>query len=174
MSEFDELPEAFDPTAHEGTVGLVPIPIGWYLAQIIDAWIELARNGNGSYLLVIFEVLDGEYRGRKIYQNVILTNASEQAVEIGQRLLTDIYTAVGVTSPTKEIQVMLYKPVKIRVGIKRDPSGIYADKNQISSVRPPTYEPKRGPKTPATPTAAPASSQSTPGVANPRGDMPWR
>jgi Protein of unknown function (DUF669) len=174
MSELNELPEAFDPSARGGTVELAPIPIGWYLAQIIDAKVELARNGNGSYLLGIFEVLDGEYRGRKIYQNVTLQNASEQAVEIGQRLLTDIYTAVGVTGPTKEIQVMLYKPVKIRVGIKRDPNGIYADKNQISSVRPPTYEPKRGPRTPATPTTPPASSQSTPSAASPRGDLPWR
>ena len=60
-----------------------------------------ASNGNGTYLLAVFEILEGEYRGRKIFQNVTLQNANQQAVEIGQRLLTDIYNAVGHTGPTR-------------------------------------------------------------------------
>ena len=97
-----------------------PIPIGWYQAQIVENEVRNARNGNGSYLLAVFEILDGEYRGRKIYQNITLQNTSQQAVEIGARLLTDIYTAIGHTGPTKDIRVMLFKPVMARAGIKRD------------------------------------------------------
>jgi hypothetical protein len=171
----DELPETFDPSAHEGTSELPLIIVGWYLAQIIEASVEYASNGNGTFLLAVFEILEGKNNGRKIYQNVTLQNSSQLAVEIGQRLLTDIYTAVGVTGPTKDIRVMLYKPVKAYVGIKRDKDGIYADRNSVTRVRPPDFEPKRGKAatTPATPTPT-TSNSSAPNPAGPRGDLPWR
>jgi uncharacterized protein DUF669 len=177
---YDELPEAFDPSAHEGTGDLECMPAGWYLAQIVENEVRDAANGNGTYLLAVFEILEGEYRGHKVYQNVTLQNQSQQAVEIGQRLLTDIYTAVGITTPTKDIHVMLFKPVKARLGIKRDKDGVYPDRNSVTSVRPPDFEPKRGRF--ASPTAAatsqrsssPAPKSSTPNSSGPRGDLPWR
>jgi len=183
MSEFDELPETFDPSAHEGTRDFETFPPGWYPAQIVENSVEHARNGNGMYLLAVFEILSGDHRGRKIYQNITLQNASQQAVEIGQRLLADIYTAVGITAPTKDISVMLFKPVMARVGIKVDKDGVYPDRNCVTQVRPPDYQPKRGhnasaaivtaPAAPATPASSPTPS-STPKPAAVRGDAPWR
>jgi uncharacterized protein DUF669 len=184
MSEFDELPETFDPSAHEGT-GFTTFPSGWYSAQIVESSVEAAKNGNGTYLLAVFEILSGDYGGRKIFQNITLQNASQQAVEIGQRLLKDIYESVGVTGPTRDIRVMLFKPVMARVGIKRDPDGVFSDRNCVTSVKPPDYQPKRGRNTlnAATPprqqSAAPAAPKSpalspTPKPATPQGDAPWR
>ena len=180
MSEFDELPETFDPSAHEGTRDFEPFPLGWYQAQMIESSVEQARNGNGNYLLAVFEILSGDHHGRKIYQNVTLQNASLQAVEIGQRLLTDIYTAIGITTPTKDIGVMLFKPVMVRVGIKRDKNGVYPDRNCVTSVKPPDYQSKRvrniSAATVAATQAAPATPtpSSTPKPAAPQGDAPWR
>jgi hypothetical protein len=187
MSEFDELPETFDPSTHEGTHDFEPFPPGWYQAQMIENSVEHARNGNGMYLLAVFEILSSEHKGRKIYQNVTLQNASQQAVEIGQRLLADIYTAVGITAPTKDIGVMLFKPVMARVGIKRDKDGVYPDRNCITSVRPPDYQPKRARNASAATVAAPPHEQPaapaapkpsapspTPKPARAQGDAPWR
>jgi hypothetical protein len=184
MSEFDELPETFDPSAHEGTRDFEPFPLGWYQAQMIENSVEQARNGNGSYLLAVFEILSGDHRGRKVYQNITLQNTSLQAVEIGQRLLKDIYNSIGVTGPTRDIQGMLFKPVMVRIGIKRDKDGIYPDRNCVTQVKPADYQLKRvrnisaatGAATqaaPATPTPSPAPS-STPKSAAARGDAPWR
>jgi hypothetical protein len=184
MSEFDELPEIFDPSTHEGTRDFEPFPPGWYQAQMIESSVEHARNGNGTYLLAVFEILSGDYRGRKIYQNVTLQNASQQAVEIGQRLLKDIYTAIGITTPTRDIGVMLFKPVMVRVGVKRDKDGVYPDRNCITSVRPPDHQPKRvrnasvatvaaTQAASATPAPSPAPS-STPKPTRAHGDAPWR
>jgi hypothetical protein len=131
MSDFDELPEPFDPSAHEGTGAPPPIPIGWYQAQIVENAVRDASTGNGTYLLAVFEILEGDHRGRKIFQNITLQNKSQQAVEIGARLLTDIYTAVGHSGPTRDIRVMLFKPVMARLGIKRDKDGIYPDRNAV-------------------------------------------
>jgi uncharacterized protein DUF669 len=188
MSEFDELPETFDPSTHEGTDQ--PIPSEWYSAQIVETSVEHARNGNGTYLLAVFEILSGDYKGRRIFHNITLQNASQQAVEIGQRLLKDIYDNVGVTGPTRDIQVMLFKPVMARVGIKRDKDGVYADRNCITSVRSPDYQPpkqRRNTSAAAAPpreqSAAPAAPKSpapsptpspTPKPATPQGDAPWR
>ena len=101
-------------------------------AQIIESEVRDASNGNGTYLLAVFEILEGDHRGRKIFQNVTLQNANQQAVEIGQRLLTDIYTPSVIPVPTKDIRVMLFKPVMVRVGIKRDKDGIYPDRNAVT------------------------------------------
>lgn len=47
---YDQLPEMFDPAAHEGTQDLVPVPAGWYPAHIVEAEVRDAANGNGNYL----------------------------------------------------------------------------------------------------------------------------
>jgi|SRR5262249_5831790 len=178
MPEFDELPEIFDPSMHEGT-DLKPILPGWYQAQIVENSVEHAQNGNGTYLLAVFEILSSEHKGRRVYQNVTLQNVNQQAVEIGQRLLKDIYDSVGVTGPTRDIQVMLFKPVMARIGIKVDKAGIYPDRNCVTQVRPPDYQPKRvrnaSAATVAAPAAPAASKSPTPSSASAaRGDAPWR
>ena len=86
----EELPEVFDPSQYEGTE-FVPIPPGWQSAQIVEASRKEALNNSAStYVLAVFEILEGAHKGRKIFQNVTLTNANQQAVEIGTRLLKDI------------------------------------------------------------------------------------
>jgi len=166
-SYHDQLPEMFDPGAQEGT-NFAPIPTGWYPAHIVEVEVRDAANGNGSYLFSVFEITEGEHKARKIFQNVTLTNASQQAVEIGRRLLTDVYLACGGTGPTQDIGVLLYKPVKIRVGTKRDPDGVYPDGNRVNAVRPPDYEPKRGRVAPASTNPNPMPSATAP-----KGDRPW-
>jgi hypothetical protein len=181
MSDFDELPETFDPSAHEGTRDFEPIPIGWYSTHIIENTGERAKNGNGTYLRTVFEVLDGECKGRKIFQNITLQNDSQQAVEIGARLLKDVYDAIGHTGPTRDMRVMLFKPVMARVDIKRDKDGVYPDRNCVTSVRPPDYQPKRGrgaapsgaPAVPGAPASRPGPSKPA-ASAKPSGDAPWR
>src|SRR5262249_61388975 len=99
MSEFDELPETFDPSTHEGTHDFEPFPPGWYQAQMVENSVEHARNGNGMYLLAVFEILRGDHRGRKIYQNVTWQKARPQAVGSGHRPSAAIDTAVAITGP---------------------------------------------------------------------------
>jgi len=184
MSNEFELPEVFDPSQYVGTTDLVPIPPGWQSAQIVEASRKEALNNSAStYVLAVFEILEGAHKGRKIFQNVTLTNANQQAVEIGQRLLTDICNALKI-GPLKNLEVLQYKPMKVRVGIKRDKDGVYPDRNQITQVRPYDYEPpKRGggpalasPSSPqptgSGPAAASPPSPSAP--ATPGGSAPWR
>jgi hypothetical protein len=175
---YDQLPEMFDPAAHEGTQDLVPVPAGWYLAHIVEAEVRDAANGNGNYLWTAFEIIEGQYKGRKVFHNVTIHNASQQAVEIGQRLMTDIYIACGITGPTRSIDVLLHKPIKIRVNIRRDPNGEYSDKNRVTAARPYDFEPKRrgpGAAPVANPGPKPANAPEAMATASatPKGDRPW-
>src|SRR5215510_3123755 len=62
MSNDFELPEIFDPSQYEGTEDFVPIPKGWYSAQIIEASCKAAQmNPNNTYMLAVFEVIEGEH-----------------------------------------------------------------------------------------------------------------
>src|SRR5262249_20503002 len=182
----EELPEVFDPSQCEGTE-FVPIPPGWQSAQIVEASRKEALNNSAStYVFAVFEILEGAHKGRKIFQNVTLTNASQQAVEIGQRLLTDICNALKI-GPLKNLEVLQYKPMKVRVGIKRDKDGVYPDRNQITQVRSYDFVPKRGGGGGSTSVTAPLPqpvgsgsaatsppSVSKPAPATPGGSAPWR
>src|SRR5262249_20830120 len=180
MSNEFELPEVFDPSQYEGTADLVPIPPGWQPAQIVEASREEAQNNSSStYVLAVFEITEGKYKGRKIFQNVTLTNQNQQAVEIGQRLLTDICNALKI-GPLKNLEVLQYKPMKVRVGIKRDVNGVHPDRNQITQPRQYDCVPKRGgspasvtaPAAPSAGSRSPASSAAP--AATPGGSAPWR
>jgi hypothetical protein len=185
MNNEFELPEVFDPSQYEGTTDLVPIPPGWQSAQIVEASCKEALNNSSStYVLAVFEIIEGEHKGRKIFQNVTLTNQNQQAVEIGQRLPTDICNALEI-GPLKNLEVLQYKPLKVRVGIKRDKDGVYPDRNQITQVRPYDFVPKRGgdPTSVTAPLPQPVGSGSAttsppsvsrPAPATPGGSAPWR
>jgi hypothetical protein len=172
-----ELLEVFDPAQYEGTEDLVPIPPGWQSAQIVEvSRKEALNNSSSTYMLAVFEIIEGEHKGRKIFQNVTLTNRNQQAVEIGQRLLTDICNALKI-GPLKNLEVLQYKPMKVRIGIKRDKDGVFPDRNQITQVRAYDFVPKRGAGTAPLPqpvsfgsaTTSPPSAPATPG-----GSAPWR
>jgi hypothetical protein len=176
MIDFEELPEDFDPSAHKGT-DLEPVPPNWYLTQIIEVGGERAKTGS-TYLRTVFEILNGDHKGRRIFQNITLQNNNQQAVEIGARLLKDVYEAIGHTGPTKSISIMLYKPVMARVGIKRDKDGVYDDKNCVTKVKPSDFQPKRGPGPgpSKTPPVTPPKSPSTPATptTSSGSSAPWR
>ena len=180
MNNEFELPEVFDPSQYAGTTDLVPIPPGWQSAHIVEAsYKEVLNNSTSTYMLAVFEIIEGEHKGRKIFQNVTLTNQNQQAVEIGQRLLTDICNALKIGS-LKNLEVLQYKPMKVRVGIKRDKDGVYPDRNQITQVRSYDFVPKRGggpasvtvSSAPSVGSSSPSSSASS--AAMPGGSAPWR
>ena len=132
MNNEFELPEIFDPSQYAGTTDLVPIPPGWQSAHIVEAsYKEVLNNSTSTYMLAVFEVTEGAHKGRKIFQNVTLTNQNQHAVEIGQRLLTDICNALKI-GPLKNLEVLLYKPMKVRIGIKRDRDGVYPDRKTLT------------------------------------------
>ncbi len=89
----------FDANQVEPNVGFDPIPAGKYVAAITNSQMKLTKQGNGEYLELEFEITDGEYAGRKVWDRLCLSHPNQTAVEIARGTLSAICRAVGVMQP---------------------------------------------------------------------------
>ena len=110
----------FNAAEVEPSTGFSAIPAGKYLAVITEDEMKETRSGGGQYLKLTFEIIDGEYKGRKLWVNLNLVNANPKAVEIARADLSAICRAVGVMQLQDTVQ--LYNlPLVINVKCKKDP-----------------------------------------------------
>ena len=168
-----EFPEIFDPETQEGNS---PLPVGEYVAQIVEVSVLQPQSGDGYYLALTWKIAGGEFEGRLVWQRIIFVHSNEQAQTIGRKTLKDLCVALGVNEQVNDAEVFLFKPARIRLGIEKDKQGVYPDKNRISRILP--LEAKSGepeqPEQPAKPVAATkvASAAKTSKPA-PAGPAPW-
>ena len=171
-----QFPETFDPTTQEGNSWDV-LPVGEYVAQVVEASILKPNSGDGYYLALTWKIMEGGYEGRHVWQRITCWHSSEQAQTIGRKTLKDLCVATGVADEQVDnAEVFLFKPVRIRLGIERDKQGVYPDKNRISRILPleaKSEEPEQ-PEQPTKPVAATnvASAAKTAKPA-PAGPAPW-
>ena len=105
-------------TPEEGTAAL--LPADRYIAEIIDARVEMTRNGRGQAAYFTWQITEGEYAQRQLYQTVLLTHDSEEAQRIGRANFKDICIATGHTSgKIDDVAVLQFKPCTISVGIEK-------------------------------------------------------
>lgn len=156
----------FDASTVEPQQAFDPIPAGWYKAEITDAEVLATKGRNGGQRVKTeFTVLDGEYKGRKIFGSINIKNANPQAMEIGLRELSALCHATGViqVSDTKQF---VGKMVELKVRIKAA-EGDYEAANEPRAYKPLGDAPAGGagatpPFTPGAPGAAPAPAAPAP------------
>ena len=124
----------FDATAVAPQDSFEPIPAGDYLAMITDSEMRDTKAGNGSYLKLTFQIVDGAHKGRLIFENLNLDNPNQTAVEIAQRSLSSICAALGKNSVHDSSELHM-KPMTIKIGI-RDGSNGYDPSNNIKGYKP--------------------------------------
>lgn len=121
---------SYDPNA-EAQQDIGAIPSGEYLAQIVDSDMKPTKNNDGEYLELEYNVMDGEYKGRKVWARLNLSSPSQKAQEIANRQFASIREATGVANP-RDSQELHYKPHVIRVEFI--PSGT-TQKNGYTTTR---------------------------------------
>ncbi len=89
------LGQTFDATSVEPTKTYEVLPPGRYTAQIVASEMRPTRDGQGQYLWLELDLLEGEQQGRKLFDRLNLVNANPQTVEIAQRTLSAICHATG-------------------------------------------------------------------------------
>lgn len=107
-----------------------PIPAGTYIAQINRSEIKQTKAGTGSYLSLGFQIIDGEYANRVIFQNITLANPNQVAAQIGREQLAQLAGACGIYQ-LGDSQELHGIPMQIRVGIEVDKTGQYEPSNNI-------------------------------------------
>ncbi len=141
--------------APQATMGV--IPAGQYLAHITESDIVDLKSGNGQGLKMTFEVIDGQFKGRKVWTSLNVVHTNEVAQGIAQSQLSAICRATGVNK-LEDTGSLHFKPIKITVAIK-PANGDYKEGNEIKG-----YDAANGVAPAPTPVAqtpaAPAANSS--------------
>jgi hypothetical protein len=137
-----EFPETFDPATEEGNKWDL-IPPGEYVAEIIEAKVAPPQSGDGYGLTLVWKILEGDYENRQIWQYLSYLHSNQQAQTIARKTLKDICVALGIDEQLQSAEPFLYKPARIRVGIKADKNAVYDDKNVVSRVKALEAEPQQ-------------------------------
>ena len=166
MTNFPEsetaLPETFDPATQEGSKFDL-LPIGVYKAQVTDASVSQPQSGDGWGVNLTWQITEGEFEGRYVWQRITFQHSSVQATNIGRRQFKDLCVATGVDEQVTDVAVFKFIPCQIRIGIEQDKTGLYDDKNRVSRIwhiDAQVKQPKQSTK-PAQSVKSPASTTTT-------------
>lgn len=89
----------FDASTVEPSARFEPIPAGKYVAAITASETKPTNDGKGEYLAMTFQIIDGDFKNRRLWVNLNLKNKSDEAVKIARGELSAICRAVGVLKP---------------------------------------------------------------------------
>ena len=119
----------FDQTELNSSPSYELLPKGNYTAQIVNSEIKENRNG-GNRLSLQWEIVDGQYAGRMIFQNINIAHANPEVVRIGRQNIAQICNAIG-RSSVNDSSELHNQPMQIRVIIKEDKTGQYESQNEV-------------------------------------------
>lgn len=108
----------FDANEVDPAVDFEAIPAGKYLAVITESEMKPTKSGNGSYLEFVFEIIEGEHKGRNLWARLNLDNPNQLAVQIARGELSAICRAVGVMQPKDSLELHNL-PLLITVKLKK-------------------------------------------------------
>ncbi|MCA0402044.1 MAG: DUF669 domain-containing protein [Proteobacteria bacterium] len=144
-----------------------PIPAGVYDVEVIESALVPTKAGNGTMLKLQLKVVGAQYENRRIFDQINIENANPQAQEIGQRQLSDLARACGLTVIPDDSDAFHGIPIRARVKIKQDPQ--YGDKNEVAHYLEADGSPhpasQPAPRQQAA-TAAPPRANTTPAAGN--------
>jgi hypothetical protein len=124
MAQFNFDASTVAPQAVSG-----PLPAGTYLAHITESDIRDLSSGNGKGLKLTFEVIDGQFKGRKVWENLNIQHTNEDTQRISQSQLSALCHAVNVIK-LLDTAALHFKPVRINVTV-REAQGQYKASNNI-------------------------------------------
>lgn len=159
----------FDATQVAPAAAFDPLPSDKYVAAITASEVKPTKAGTGSYLQLEFTVLDGEYKGRKVWDRLNLNNPNAQAVSIARSQLSAICHAVKILQVRESAQLHNI-PLVITVKLKQDADGEMYNEIKGYSQRE-SLIPKTAPATPEQQQQAEQFPQNT--AANKNDTAPW-
>ncbi|MDK9720416.1 MAG: DUF669 domain-containing protein [Rhodospirillales bacterium] len=156
----------FDATNVEPSKPIEVLPPGKYTVQIVASEMRVTKDGQGQYLWLELDVLDGEYQGRKLFDRLNLVNNNPTTVEIAQRTLSAICHATG-KMQVQDSEELHLVPMLADVKVQPSKTEGYGPSNSLR------YQPLEQGR-PQAPTARSAQS-SAPAAARPATTTPpWR
>jgi hypothetical protein len=143
----------FNANEVEPTTSFEPLPAGKYVAAITASAMKATKKGDGSYLELEFTVVDGDCKGRKVWDRLCIDHPNDLTQKIAQGNLSAICRAVGVMQPNDSVDLHNL-PLVINVQLKKREDTAELT-NEIKG-----YEPNAA--STGQPQQAPASSNTPP------------
>lgn len=167
------LHSSFDATAVDPSSPLEAFPAGDYPMIIADSKIKPTKDRNGEYLQLTCEVIDGPYKGRKVWDRLNLVNRNPTAVAIAEATLSALCHAVGVLH-VQDSQELHDKPFLGKVRFV-PAEGRFDAKNEISGYKPLSQPAGRqAARSEPAPADSAARSTAEPAPAPADNGPPWR
>ena len=127
MSNLNFNAEDFDPQSD-----FAPIPAGEYLVMVISSETKPAKSGQGFYLQMILQVLDGAYKNRLVFDRINTQNTNPITQNIGRRDLFELCHAVNVLRISNSEQLHNI-PFIARLVVTK--SEQYGDGNEVEAYK---------------------------------------
>ena len=107
----------FNATSVEPAQPQDAIPAGTYLVHMTESEMKPNSKGTGSFLSCIYVILEGDYKGRKLFDRLNLNNQNPAAVEIAYRTLSAICHATGVIQVNDSAELH-NRPLLVKVSLR--------------------------------------------------------
>lgn len=111
------LDENFDARTVPPSAPRDTIPPAKYVMQIVKSQRKDTRDGKGAYIELELDVLDGEFKGRKVWDRLNKWNPNPQTVEIANKTLSAICHATGVLD-LSDTEQLHFRPMLVKVEVK--------------------------------------------------------
>ena len=128
--EFDH--STVEKSAFDGDL----IPTGTEaLAHCTESDVIIPKSGQGKMLKCRWDILDGPYERRVIFDQINFQHASAKAQLIGQQRLKSICEAVGHEGPLTNSDDIMFKPIRIKIGIRKGSEQYPDPQNEIKAFK---------------------------------------
>jgi hypothetical protein len=116
MVDLGFLGNDFDATT-EKEISFEPIPAGEYKAIAENSEMKTSQGGD-DYLSVKFVILEGQYKGRKIFNNFNLRHSKANVAEIARAEFAAFCRACNKPKPT-DTASLHNVPIMLKVGVSK-------------------------------------------------------
>ena len=132
----------YDPAKVEdiGEGNFSVVPPGIYHVIIVNSELKDNRAGNGKFLEISYQIIEGQFIGKTVKDRINVMNPSETALRIGLSQLKKICDAVGHKGQLKDSCQLHGKLMAIKVSIEEFESnkepGKMLQSNRVESRMP--------------------------------------
>lgn len=143
------------------------LPPGDYHVRIVDDKVKTTKSGT-QYLNLRYDVVDGKYARRCIFDGLHFWNENETARRMAQQKLKSIAKAVHMPNPdfVQDSSDLLQREMLVTLRVKTDD---YGEKNEVKLYKPLPAVQVGGPSSPAPATPPPPAARPAQRV----DDLPW-
>ena len=129
-----DLTLGYDSAAYQPSTGFDLIPNNTQVVALVSEIAPKPTKAAGGLMYAFtFDVVEGDYTGRKLWHNANVKNASPKAEQIGREEIAAIQAATGCHG-SPDLSGVFNVPMILTVGVKKDAE--YGDKNVIKSFKP--------------------------------------